>query len=246
VVAEWWLLDEDTQDAIAKRIDAAAASVLAHFDLHGNENSLTAALGQALLTTHIDVPGTSVRFTYRNFPEQTEEATTGADGGIVVTIRGPSDIVKKAVLFQAKRFAQQRSVRSLTLPRAEARRLCRQLDQMVPITDECIVLAHTRERVYAIDGSTANDLSIQDAQHIMEYARLVTIGTYLGKWVARCSRGDTGAYVVGRVEQPGGFLRHIIGIDIHTAQPPQLTAGGVRIDPVTHREPIPTPRWRRT
>jgi hypothetical protein len=103
---EFWLIDEATQDALAALIDAAADSVIDNFNSFGNENSLTAALGQELLRARLDIGGTSARFFYRNFLEQTEEPITGADGGIVVTIRTREQTIKKAVLFQAKRFPQ--------------------------------------------------------------------------------------------------------------------------------------------
>jgi hypothetical protein len=112
---EWWLIDEATQNAIADRIDAAAAHVVDNFDNHGNENSLTAALGHTLLTTEIRIPDATVRFGYRNFSERDEEPRTGADGGFLVTVRGPEETIKKAVLFQAKRFPQDHGVKSLTL-----------------------------------------------------------------------------------------------------------------------------------
>src|SRR5689334_7661823 len=130
---EWWLIDEPTQDVIARNIDAAAHSVIAQFDRHANENSITAAFGQKLLDTYVEANGTSARFSYRNFPEQSEEKLTGADGSIVVSVRNADEEVKKVVLFQAKRLPQDRPVKSLTLPKTEASRLRRQLDQMVEI-----------------------------------------------------------------------------------------------------------------
>jgi hypothetical protein len=244
MAAEWWLIDEPTQEAIASQIDAAADSVIRHFDLHANENSLTAALGHELLTTQVDFGDTTAGFTYRNFPEQSEERLTGADGGIVVTIRSPEETVKKAILFQAKRFPQDRPVKELSLSQEEAKRLRRQLDLMVPITGECVVLAQTREQIYALDGNSAHDLTLERLRHITDNCRLVTLGTFLGKWVARCARGELNADLVSRVENPQGFLRHQIGLEITTRQRPLLTDGGFGGAPLPASREVPRMRWR--
>jgi hypothetical protein len=242
---EWWLIDEPTQDIIARSIDSAADSVIAQFDRHANENSITAALGQKLLDTYVDANGTSARFSYRNFPEQSEEKRTGADGGIVVSVRNGAEEVRKAVLFQAKRLPQERPVRALTIPKIEASRLRRQLDQMVELSDESIVLVQTRERMYAVAAVSADELTIADLVHLTAECRLVSLGTFLGKWVTRCSKGDPSEALVAQADRPGGFLRHTIRMTVVTDQPPLLTAGGVAIDPRAFRERVPKPRWRR-
>ena len=242
--AEWWLIDEPTQDVIARNIDAAADSVIAQFDRHANENSMTAAFGQKLLDTYVDANGTSARFSYRNFPEQSEEKLTGADGSIVVSVRNADEEVKKVVLFQAKRLPQDRPVKSLTLPKTEARRLRRQLDQMVEISDQSIVLVQTRERMYAVDAASADELTIADLVHLTAECRLVSLGTFLGKWVTRCTKGDQSETLVAQADRPGGFLRHSIRMTVVTDQPPLLTAGGMAIDPLTFRGRVPRPRWK--
>lgn len=228
--SERWLIDQRTQTELARAIDQAAASVVTHFDHHWNENSLTAAFGENLLNTSVAINGTLARFDYRNFSEMDEEPHTGADGGILVTITNRTETVKKAVLFQAKKFPQARNVKDLTLTRPEAKRLKNQIDRMIPITDECIVLAHTRERIYAVDGRCADSQSIDHMRHLTERCRLVSVGTFLGKWVARCSRGDTGSYVVGNVETPRGFLRHQLTMTVTTDQPPLLVSGQQLLD----------------
>ncbi len=192
---EYWLIDEPTQEALARVIDAAADAVINNFDNFGNENSLTAALGQELLRTRLEFGGTSATFLYRNFLELREEPVTGADGGIVVTIKTRDQTIKMAVLFQAKRFPQDRGVRDLSLPRNEARRL--------------------------------------------------TLGTFLGKSVARCTRGDRGPYVVQKVETPFGFVRHQLRVNVTTDQPPMLARGDVGIaGSARFASPIPVARRR--
>jgi hypothetical protein len=244
MASEWWLIDDRVQRIITKRIDAAASAVLAHFDLHGSENALTAALGQELLGTTIDDIDTQVRFTYRKFSDRREEPLTGADGAFVITIRNRERTVKKAVLFQAKRFAQRRPPKMLTLPRGEARRLKHQLNRMVPLSDECIVLAQTREQIYAIDGLSADPLSIEDLKHVTERCRLVSLGTFLGKWVARCSRGDLGEFVISQSEEPNGFAHHSIAMVVDTTQRPRLTSGEERVYPRSRGTRVPKPRLR--
>jgi len=245
LASEWWLIDEPTQLALAGVIDAAAERVVEHFDLHWNENSLTAAFGEHLLQTRLDIGNTSARFVYRNFSEVDEEPATGADGGIVVSISSRGQTIKKAVLFQAKRFPQDREVKSLSLPRADAKRLKRQVDTMIPITDQCIVLAHTRERIYAIDGRCADRQSIDHMRYVTDRCRLVSIGTFLGKWVARCSRGDTGQYVVSNVTQPKGFIHHQLSMTIDTDQRPMLASGSGVLDSRRFDSPIHLGRRRR-
>jgi hypothetical protein len=242
---EWWLIDEPTQSALASVIDAAAARVIENFDLHGNENSLTAAFGEHLLQTHLQIGNTSVRFLYRNFSEMDEEPATGADGGIAVSINSQGRAIEKAVLFQAKRFPQDREVKSLSLPRADAKRLRHQIDRMIPITNECIVLAHTRERIYAIDGRCADRQSIDNLRYVTERCRLVSIGTFLGKWVARCSRGERGHYVVSNVMQPKGFIHHQLSMTIDTDQQPMLASGSGVLDSRRFDSPIQAGRRRR-
>jgi hypothetical protein len=73
-MAEWWLLDAQTQDRIAEYIDTASIRVIDNFDAHHNENSITAALGQELMREPIRLGETTVIFNYRNFPEQNEES----------------------------------------------------------------------------------------------------------------------------------------------------------------------------
>lgn len=245
MAAEWWLIDEPTQLALAGVIDAAAKRVVEHFDLHWNENSLTAAFGEHLLQTQLSIGNTSARFLYRNFSEADEEPATGADGGIVVSINSRGQTITKAVLFQAKRFPQDREVKSLSLPREDAKRLKHQVDTMLPITDQCIVMAHTRERIYAIDGRCADRQSIDNLRYVTERCRLVSIGTFLGKWVARCSRGETGQYVVNSVAEPKGFIHHQLSMTIDTDQQPMLASGSAALDSHRFDTPIRAGRRRR-
>jgi hypothetical protein len=244
-MAEWWLIDQRTQNAIADYIDSAVASVVHNFDRHANENSLTAAFGQELMHQPLRLPGTEVQFTYRNFLEQDEEPATGADGGIIVNIRTQEESVQKGVLFQAKRLAQNRPVKKLTMRRDEATRLRDQIEDMLSITDECIVLAHTRRDIYAVEAPPLDEFPIDELRAFPSRSRLLTIGTYLGKWVGRCTRGDLDRDIVNRIEHPRGFMHHSLTVDLRTNQQPLLTEGGIQVDPLRYRRNVPRPRWRR-
>lgn len=246
-MAEWWLLDELTQRRIATHLDDAAALVVQHFDDHRDENSLTAALCQELIRKPLLLSETTVVFNYRNFSEQSEEHKVGADGGIRITIKNRDEEVEKGVLFQAKRLPQKRSVRSLSIPdRKEASRFKSQISSMLDWTEESIVLGHTRRGIYAVEASSLEDHTVEELRRLFEDVRLVTLGTFLGKWVARCSRGDTDPDLVRRIREERGFVKHLLEMDVETPQLPQLTEGGapINLDASTTGR-IPQPRWRR-
>ena len=177
--------------------------------------------------------------------EQTEEPLLGADGGILITISTPEERVEKAVLFQAKKFPQRRQSRSLTIPKREASRLKKQVKTMVKVSEESIVIGHTRQGIYALDAETLEDLTVENLRHPLETPRLLGIGTFLGKWVARCSRGDLSDSVIRIVLTPRGLLRHQLVMNIETKQRPLLTDGG---SPTGHEnltpDQMPIPRWR--
>lgn len=242
---EWWLIDGDAQQGIAKHIDLAAQRVVKHFDRHANENSLTAAFGQELIREPLRLRKGTVHFGYRNFSEQSEEPATGADGAFVIAIETPDETVRKGVLFQAKRLEGKRPVRSLRIDRGEANRLARQAEGMLEITKHSLVLAHTRKKIYAVDAQAVDDVVIDDVRRFPEFVRLVSIGTYLGRWVARCTSGEVDPRLVAKMERPFGFVRHLITVDIKTTHRPMLTEGGITVDARNFERDVPTPRWRK-
>lgn len=246
-MAEWWLLDEGTQRRIAAHLDDAAGRVIRHFDDHRDENSLTAALCQEIIREPILLNDTTVIFNYRNFAEQSEEHKVGADGGIRITIRNGDEEVEKGVLFQAKRLPQDRNTRSLSIPdKKEAGRSKRQISSMLNWTEESIVLSHTRQAVYAVEAVSLENHTVEELRYPFRDARLVTLGTYLGKWVARCSRGDTDPVLIRRIREDRGFITHLLEMDIQTRQRPLLTEGGSPVNINDLRtDQIPQPRWQR-
>jgi hypothetical protein len=245
-MAEWWLLDSQTQQRIAEHIDNAAARVLKHFDAHRDENSLTAALCQELIRESIFLGNTTVTFTYRNFAEQDEEPLVGADGGILVSIANQGEHIVKGVLFQAKRLPQERGSRSLSMSKEDASRLKRQVAAMLDLTEESIVLGHTRNRIYAVDATSLEEQTVEELRFPFKAARLISFGTFLGKWVARCTRGDLNEVLIDRIRTPRGFLNQLLEMEIVTRQRPLLTEGGapINLDSLP-MDKIPQPRWRR-
>lgn len=248
-MAEWWLLDAQTQHRIAEHIDTAANRVIDHFDAHSNENSITAALGQELMREPIRLGDTTVTFNYRNFPEQNEEPLVGADGGMLIRVTNPAERieVEKGVLFQAKKFSQDRNPRALSVPRSEdASRLKRQVLAMLKTTRESVVFSYTRDAVYAVDAEALKDLTVDEIRYPMATARLIKLGTFLGKWVARCTRGDYNEVLIERIREPRGFLKHVLEMDIHTRQLPRLTEGGIPIPfDATNIGNVPQPNWQK-
>lgn len=246
-MAEWWLLDELTQERIAEYLDSAAERVIEHFDDHRDENSLTAALCQEIIREPVLFNDTTVIFNYRNFAEQSEENKVGADGGIRITIKNRDEEVEKGILFQAKRLSQDRNTRSLSIPdKKEVSRFKRQISSMLDWTEESIVLGHTRRGIYALKASSLEEHTVEELRYPFKDVRLITIGTYLGKWVSRCSRGDTDPILIHRIREDRGFVNHLLEMSIQTRQKPFLTEGGMPINlgaPTIDK--IPQPRWRR-
>jgi hypothetical protein len=222
---EQWLLDQATQDALAAYINDAADRVLDHLDAHLNENSLTAALGQELMRSAFQFQGTIARFRCRNFSEQAEEPATGADGGIVLQVTNQTGSTEKGVLFQAKKLTADEPARLLTLSLRDAKRLHRQLWKMLEVTVESIALMYTLDRIYVVDAAPLALKTEKQLRAPLKRARLITFGTYLGSWVARCSRGEKDPDLVGKIREARGFVRHALEVDIRTDKPPLLIEG---------------------
>ena len=107
-----FLIDQATQERIARLIDSAARQVIGQLVSHGNEEGLTSALGGALSQKSIREDGLSVDFRYRQHNKITEEPDSGADGGFLVKITIPGLTVEKAALFQAKLLGGDADVRT--------------------------------------------------------------------------------------------------------------------------------------
>lgn len=209
-MADWWLVNYKTQIEIAQFIDSACFRVINHFNDHHTENNLTAALGQELMQRPLILNDTVVTFKYRNFGERKEESVTGADGGIIARIRTQTDYVEKGVLFQAKKLPEYHPVLDLSLTSKEAQRLKDQIDKMLRLSSESIVLAHTRQDIYALKAKTLQKADIKRLRNLFQIAKPTRFGTFLGMWVARCARGDLKTSIISRLELSEGFLREVI------------------------------------
>lgn len=223
---EWWLLNSRTQGHIAEFTNKVSHRVIERYDSHNTENGLTGALGQELTREPFHSSDTTVEFFYRKFGKRREEPATGVDGGFLVTIKTKTDEVVKVALFQAKKLSQNRPTISLTLPAKEASRLRDQMDAMLEITSESVVLAYTRRDIYALDAFRPGGKTIEEISHPFITTRPPKLGTYLGKWVARCTRGDTAAEVVSRLREPEGFINHLIVMNVQRTQKLLLAGDG--------------------
>src|SRR5205085_2761392 len=125
-------------------------------------------------------------------------------------------------------------------------RLKSQILTMLEMTRESIMLSYTRDSVYAVDAESLKDLTTEQLRYPLATPRLIGLGTFLGKWVARCTRGDENEVLIEQIRTPGGFLKHRLEMEIITRQRPLLTEGSSPIDigslPVNK---IPQPRWRK-
>jgi len=212
-----FLIDQHTQSQIAKLIDRAVERVLGEITSHGNEEGLTTALGHALMQRRVREPGLQVDFKYRQHNKHTEESHSGADGGFVVRIETKDRSVVKAALFQAKLIRGLGDVRGLTMTKAEAMRLQDQSKDMLTHTDDAVALFYTHKNIYVVDARDYSDNPISRAPLSQEH-RLITLGTYLGKWIPRCTKGDTNSEFVTRARHVDGF-KHGLSLDVVSKRP---------------------------
>jgi len=215
-MSEKWLLDLHTQNRIAEFINKATRRVINGLDPHNTENGLTAALGQELIrdSLYIQETDTTVIFKYRKFGEIREEPDTGADGGFLVTIQTKTKQVKKAILFQAKKLTEAKPVRSLSLSKDKVDKLKDQIETMLEITLESVVVVYTQKEIYALDALILGDVSLAKLKRPLDATHPTKLGTYLGKWVARCARGDEDKEIIDRLNRPKGFINYLIEMDI--------------------------------
>jgi hypothetical protein len=172
-----------------------------------------------------------VDFNYRQLNKYTEENLAGADGGFLVRVQAPGRIVKKAALFQAKLLKGSEPVRRLSMSSTkDANRLSEQCHGMLVQSRESVAMFYTETEIYIVDAlhyaNKPSRIPLSTAH------RLVTLGTYLGKWIPRCTKGDKSDEFISRVERPGGFSK------------------GIEMDILSMRDPVPwkadrtETRWR--
>lgn len=213
------LIDANAQREIARAIDRAVSRVLGGRVNHGNEEAITSALGHELMSQSFESGGLRVRFNYRQLNKLTEEGEAGADGGFLVKVDTPNASVKKTALFQAKKLTGYGPVRELTMNTAESNRLIKQVKRMLNQTRESVAVFYTEDEIYVVDAESYNVVPVSSPmQPLADGNRLITIGTYLGKWLPRCTRGDKSPGLVSRVEHQGGFRKGIT-MDVVSTRP---------------------------
>jgi len=96
-----------------------------------------------------------------------------------------------------------------------------------------------------VDAGSLEENTVEELRYPFQDSRLVSIGTFLGKWVARCSRGASDRALIEGVRTQRGFVNLLLEMKIKTGQRPLLTEGGL---PVTLDSEMvnksPQPRWR--
>ncbi|GAB6848199.1 hypothetical protein [Paraburkholderia kururiensis] len=212
-----FLIDQEAQTRIAKLIDSAVERVLGEVASHGNEEGMTTALGHSLMKHQIRESDLRVDFKYRQHNKYTEERYSGADGGFLVRVVTPNGTVEKAALFQAKLIGGLGDVRTLTMPRAEAKRLQGQSKDMLRHTDDAVAIFYTHKNIYVVDAKDYSGNATSKAPLSQEH-RLITLGTYLGKWMPRCSKGDTDPDFVTRARHVDGF-KHGLSLNVVSQRP---------------------------
>ncbi|RYZ33803.1 MAG: hypothetical protein EOO71_41040 [Myxococcaceae bacterium] len=214
-----YLINEETQRTIANSIDRAVKAVLAELPNHGTEEGLTPVLGHALMQQSFKSPGLSVAFNYRQLNKHSEEPHAGADGGFLVRVRNKDGLHQKAALFQAKLLKDNRPTRDHSMRFEEARRLQEQSSSMLAQTNEAVAIFYTHENIYVVDAEHYRTGPISTIQRpLAQRRRLITLGTYLGRWLPRCTRGDQDQRVISCVEHMDGFKKNLT-MDIITNKP---------------------------
>lgn len=214
-----FLINTKMQDRIAALIDSTATTVIAQLASHGNEEGLTAALGSALSHRTIDSDGLRVDFRYRQHNKITEEKYSGADGGFLVRVSTPDKSVEKVSLFQAKLLGGYGQVRDLSMSTDDAKRLRKQVEAMLKHTDESVAIFYTWKNIYVVDAHDySENSSLLPRNPLSNNHRLITLGTYLGKWLPRCTKGDTSSEIVTRVKHLDGFKQGLT-LDVVSNRP---------------------------
>jgi hypothetical protein len=213
-----FLIDKPTQNRIADLIDDAVAQVLGELTSHGNEEGLTAALGHALMRKKIYSSDLQVNFKYRQHNKITEEKYSGADGSFLVRVVTPDGSVEKASLFQAKLLRGYGEVRALGISTNDAARLQKQSNAMLNNTRDAVAVFYTYKNIYVVDADDYSGSNPMSKKPLSQDHRLITLGTYLGRWMPRCTKGDADASLITRSRHLDGFQSGL-SLDIVSQRP---------------------------
>lgn len=199
-----YLIDDSTQKLLAARIDRAVAEVLSELCNHGSEEGVTPVLGHALMRQSFQDGDLSVDFNYRQLNKITEEPQAGADGGFLVRVTNSEGTTQKAALFQAKLLRGDGPTRKLSMTTNDAERLQKQSTSMLALTEEAVAIFYTKSGIFVVDAEHYRSKPLSDTRHPLSQGhRLITLGTYLGQWLPRCTRGDRGSNLITRSASRG-------------------------------------------
>ena len=214
-----FLIDKEMQDRIAALIDNASIRIISELTNHGNEEGLTAALGSSLAQRSIETEDLRVDFRYRQHNKITEERHSGADGGFLVRVTTPGTTVEKVSLFQAKLLGGDGHVRDLKMPLTDAQRLNKQSKEMLKHTDEPMAIFYTWKNIYVVDARDySSDKSGLSRNPLSNDHRIITLGTYLGKWLPRCTKGDVRPEIIKKAKHFDGF-KHGLTMEVISQRP---------------------------
>jgi len=214
-----YLIDNSTQKQLAARIDAAVAEVISELNNHGSEEGVTPVLGHALMRQSFRDGDLRVDFNYRQLNKITEEPQAGADGGFLVRVTNCEGTTQKAALFQAKLLRGVGPTRKLSISTNDAERLQKQATDMLALTEEAVAIFYTQSGIFVVDAEHYRSKSLSDTRHPLSQGhRLITLGTYLGQWLPRCTRGDRDSGLISRIEHLEGFHKGLT-MDVITKRP---------------------------
>ena len=103
------------------------------------------------------------------------------------------------------------------MSKSDAQRLQDQVKDMLNHTNESVAVFYTWKNIYVVD---ATDYSTGNASPLplSHKHRLITLGTYLGKWLPRCTKGDLNRNIVTRARHIDGF-KHGLSLNVVSQHP---------------------------
>lgn len=102
---------------------------------------------------------------------------------------------------------------------SEANRLQKQTKDMLTHTSEAVAIVYTWKNIYVVDADDyANCASPASRSPLSQNHRLITLGTYLGKWLPRCTKGDTDEEIITRAKHLEDF-KHGVELNVVADRP---------------------------
>ena len=88
---------------------------------------------------------------------------------------------------------------------------------MLSHTEDAIAIFYTHKNIYVVDAGDYTNVQTPKTPLSQEH-RLITLGTYLGKWMPRCTKGDKASQFVTRAKHIDGF-KHGLSLNVVTQRP---------------------------